>query len=102
MRRELEQQNLPGQGPGRPESGSFFTQETLSNGLLVDIEGTFRPSDPFDTLEYDYDFICPECKCVLPLEVDKQLSDDLQEELHLHAENGLKEQLMADRYGEYN
>lgn len=101
MRRQPEQQNLSRQGPGRPNSGSFFTQETLSNGLLIDIEGTFVPSDPFDTLEYDYDFICPECKCVLP-SVEEQLSDELKDEIHMHAENGLKEQLMASRYGEYN
>jgi hypothetical protein len=102
MRRELEKQSLSRQGPGRPESGSFFTQETLSNGLLIDIQGGFVPSDPFDTLEYDYDFICPECKCVLPLEIEGSLSEEFQDEIHMHAENGLKQQLMASRYGEYN
>jgi hypothetical protein len=73
----------------------------ISNGLKVYIEGSYKPEDPFDDLEYDVDFQCPECDVFLGLEYD-DLSEDVKNELHIIVERALDQKLIADRYAEYN
>lgn len=80
---------------------TFDLWETVSNGLKVYIEGSYKTDDPFDDVTYDVDFQCPECDAFLGLEYD-DLSEDIKNELHIIVERALDQCLLAERYAEYN